>query len=75
MPLPSGVDAILGMDWLNVHGNWLHPASTCWYQANQVLRVITMRCILWPISAQLTQTVLTSYVKRIFMMWPHNNSS
>ena len=27
MPLPSGVDAILGMDWLNDNDIWLHPAS------------------------------------------------
>ena len=27
MPLPSGVDAILGMNWLNANDIWLHPAS------------------------------------------------
>ena len=72
MPLPSGVGAILGMDWLSAHDKWLHPASTCWYQANRVQRVITMRCILWPISAQLTETILTSFVKHVFMMCPPN---
>ena len=27
MPLPSGVDAIIGMDWWNANDAWLHPRT------------------------------------------------